>query len=151
MSKADGERWHATCELFHELSELDGPARLKQLGEIGSTDPAMRDAVEALLAGDKAAEERLAPLAIGISNVLHRNLRLRPPPVADSLQLVGRTIGHFRIIEPIAAGGMGIVYRAHDTSLGRDVATRHVASRARSPRGCDPRCAAGHGACSDLR
>ena len=78
----------------------------------GDTD--LRRQVELLLAKEKQAGSFLERPAI-------ENM---PVTLTAAGSLLGRQFGPYQIVSPLGAGGMGEVYRAHDSKLGRDVAIK---------------------------
>ena len=110
-----GERWCLIEGLFHEALAKRASERADFLDEACSGDAALRQEIESLLAHESLASGFLEPE------------RSDTMPAATSHPApAGERIGPYTIIEPLGAGGMGEVYKAHDQRLDRDVAIKFV-------------------------
>ncbi len=111
MGTVTNEQWDRVEQLFATLSELPEPARVRELASIA--DEEVRREVASLLShagpGDVVAD------AIG---AMAAEL-----PVSGR-DLTGRTLGPYRVRALIERGGMGEVYEAEDSRLGRRVALK---------------------------
>jgi Tol biopolymer transport system component len=115
----DAERRRRAFELCDAALDLDERERAAFVAAACGGDEALRREVEALLAHAQKAEGFLAsPIGEVAAHVLADD---------HGASLVGRQIGSHKILSLLGAGGMGEVYRAHDTKLGRDVAIKVVA------------------------
>lgn len=115
------ERWQAVRAAFDELVELDSAKRAERLAMLGTTNPELRASVAVLLDADGIADNQLAELE---SALLVSSEDSASQPARDPFGLTGKMLGHFRMVEPLEAGGMSAVYRAEDTRLNRIVAVK---------------------------
>jgi eukaryotic-like serine/threonine-protein kinase len=113
------ERWHQITEIYHGARERDPARRDAFVAEQCLGDPTLQREVEAMLAGHDDASQ------FGESALFTSASSLEPGSPLSLTQLApsGR-LGPYEIIAALGAGGMGEVYRAHDSRLNRDVAIK---------------------------
>ena len=109
------ERWRQIEQLYHAAREREPGERDRFLQE-ACADEKVRGEVESLLGCEAQAEGFLEAPALEVTAEALAEGRAR--------SMFGRVLGHYQIVTFLGAGGMGEVYRARDSRIGRDVAVK---------------------------
>ena len=112
------ERWLQLKQIFQSALERNPAERSAFLSQACADDPALRSEVESLISSHDQAGDSIEAMAVEAATEM----------LANDRAIVGKQIGHYQVLNRIGRGGMGEVFLAQDTSLGRKVALKLLRS-----------------------